>query len=168
MTHQTGSSTWWLGNCLIHINSTLFWKNHKKLEPSLKLENILTDRRFYIRKHLPSGVSSTSMGWRMVTRNNPQEGHTFTLTAKLTLETFIKSIHHRSNMIPNKILNRCLLVTCKVSPSQEHTLQWGKEARGQQPGDVTSVASCRGRVMAYDTLQVTRVLRARDTCIEST
>ena len=58
-------------------------------------------------------------------------------------------------MIPNKLLNHCLLVTCKVSPSQEHTLQWGKEARGQQPGDVTSVASCRGRVMAYDTLQVT-------------
>ena len=55
VTHQTGSSTWWLENCLIHINSTLFWKNHKKLEPSLKLENILTaDRRFYIRQHPPS------------------------------------------------------------------------------------------------------------------
>ena len=73
-------------------------------------------------------------------------------------------------MLTNKLLNHCVLVTCtcKVSPAQEHTLQWGKEARGQQPGDVTSVASCRGRVMAYDTLQVTRVLRARYTCIEST
>ena len=129
--NQTGSSSWWLENCLIHINSVLFWKNHKKLEPSLKLENILTDRRFYIRQHPPSCSlqhQQTSMGWRVVTRNNPQEGHTFTLTAKFTLETFIKSIHHRSNMIPNKILNHCVLVTCKckVSPPRSTPCSGGR------------------------------------------
>ena len=55
-------------------------------------------------------------------------------------------------------MNESPVLSSRVKcPAQEHTLQWGKEARGPQPGDVTSVASCRGRVMAYDTLQVTRV-----------